>query len=232
LTACREAGVKKLIYTSSASVVFDCQPQIEVDETAPYPATWYAHYPHSKAIAEKMVLEAAKTPLLTCSIRPHLIIGQRDRHLIPRLLDRAKHGRLFRVGNGTNIIDIIFVENAALGHIQAAEALQNSASPVNGNSYFLSQGEPVNCWDWINEVLTMKGLPNVKRSISMSAAWHLGTVLEGWYKLFRLQGEPVMTRFLAAQLAQTHYLNIAKAKRDFGYTPQLSMDEGMNRLAR
>jgi nucleoside-diphosphate-sugar epimerase len=128
------------------------------------------------------------------------------------------------------LIDIIFVENAALGHIQAAEALTGKESPVNGNAYFLSQGEPVNCWNWINEVLAMKGLPMVKRSISLSAAWTLGTMLEGWYKCCRFQGEPVMTRFLAAQLAQTHYLNIAKARRDFGYTPSLSMTEGMKRL--
>jgi nucleoside-diphosphate-sugar epimerase len=150
--------------------------------------------------------------------------------LIPRLLQRAKSGRLFRVGDGSNLIDIIFVENAALGHIQAAESLSNKESPVNGNAYFLSQGEPVNCWDWINEVLVMKGLPKVKRSISFSAAWALGWALEGLYKCCRLRGEPVMTRFLAAQLAVTHYLNISKAKRDFGYAPMISMEEGMRRL--
>jgi nucleoside-diphosphate-sugar epimerase len=231
LDACKAAGVRKLIYTSSASVTFDCKPQHGADETTPYPDRWFAHYPHSKAIAEKMILDAASDSLLTCSLRPHLIIGQRDRHLIPRLLARAKAGRLFRVGDGTNLIDIIFVENAALGHIQAAEALTSKESPVNGNAYFLSQGEPVNCWEWIDEVLVMKGLPKVKRSISFSAAWTLGWALEGVYKYCRLRGEPVMTRFLAAQLAVTHYLSIAKARRDFGYEPMVSMEEGMRRLA-
>ena len=241
LDACKAAGVRKLIYTSSASVTFECKPQYGIDETAPYPDRWFAHYPHSKAIAEKMILDAAKIDgnresavaspeLLTCSIRPHLIIGSRDRHLIPRLVQRARSGRLFRVGDGTNLIDIIFIENAALGHILAAEALTDKESPVNGNAYFLSQGEPVNCWDWINEVLAMKGLPKVKRSISFSAAWMFGWTLENLYKYCRLQGEPVMTRFLAAQLAHTHYLNIAKARRDFGYVPMVSMAEGMKRL--
>jgi len=231
LDACKSAGVRKLIYTSSASVTFDCKPQHGGDETAPYPDRWYAHYPHSKALAEKLTLDAASDSLLTCSLRPHLIIGQRDRHLIPRLLQRAKSGRLFRVGNGANLIDIIFVENAAIGHIQAAEALTDKNSPVNGNAYFLTQGEPVNCWDWIDEVLAMHGLPKVKRSVPYSVAWTLGWMLEGIYKHCRLQGEPVMTRFLAAQLAVTHYLNIAKAKRDFGYEPVISMAEGMKRLA-
>jgi nucleoside-diphosphate-sugar epimerase len=231
LDACRTTGVRKLIYTSSASVTFDCKPQHGVDETIPYPDRWLAHYPHSKAFAERFVLGSAADSLLTCSIRPHLIIGKRDRHLIPRLLQRAQSGRLFRVGDGTNLIDIIFVENAAFGHIQAAEALTSKESPVNGSAYFLSQGEPVNCWDWINEVLTMKGLPKVTRSISYTAAWTLGLFLEGVYKCCRLPGEPVMTRFLAAQLAVTHYLNIDKARRDFGFAPVISMAEGMKRLA-
>ena len=257
LDACKATGVRKLIYTSSASVTFDCKPQHGADETTPYPDRWFAHYPHSKMIAEKMILDASgkdgrrqtadsnrepdgsrepatvspESPeLLTCALRPHLIIGKRDRHLIPRLLDRAKAGRLFRVGDGTNLIDIIFIENAALGHIQAAEALTDKSSPVNGNAYFLSQGEPVNCWEWIDEVLAMKGLPKVKRSISFSAAWMLGWTLENIYKYCRLQGEPVMTRFLAAQLAVTHYLSIAKARRDFGYAPVVSMAEGMRHL--
>jgi nucleoside-diphosphate-sugar epimerase len=226
--------VRKLIYTSSASVSFDCKEQINIDETAPFPRKFFAHYPHSKAAAEKMVLDESNIggSLLTCSIRPHLIIGKHDRHLIPRLFARAESGRLFRVGNGTNMIDIVFVENAALGHILAANALTDAKSPVNGQAYFLSQGEPVNCWDWINEVLAMKGLPKVKRSISFSAAWQVGTCLEAWYKIFRLNGEPVMTRFLAAQLALSHYLNIDKAKRDFGYQPQMSMSEGMALLAK
>jgi nucleoside-diphosphate-sugar epimerase len=237
MDACFENGVRRLIYTSSASVTFDCQPQKGVDESAPYPDRWFAHYPHSKAIAEKMILDSVSAsrqtsgvPLLTCALRPHLIIGHRDRHLFPRLFARAKRGRLFRVGDGSNLIDIIFVENAALAHIQAAEALTDVSSPVNGHAYYISQGKPVNCWNWINEILTIKGLPKVQRSISLKTAWQFGLVLEGWYKLFCLSGEPLMTRFLAAQLAQTHYLNISNAKKDFGYEPKLSYEDGMELL--
>ncbi|MDR0609013.1 MAG: NAD-dependent epimerase/dehydratase family protein [Planctomycetaceae bacterium] len=237
IDACRENGVRRLIYTSSASVTFNGQPQHGVDESAPYPDYWLAHYPHSKAVAEKMILDAVLSnhqtsdiPFLTCVLRPHLIIGHRDRHLFPRLFSRAEQGRLFRVGDGSNLIDIIFVENAALAHLQAANALTDSASPVNGNVYYISQGKPVNCWNWIDEILTIKRLPKVQRSISLKTAWRLGWVFESWYKLFRLSGEPLMTRFLAAQLAQTHYLNISKAKKDFGYEPKLSYEEGMELL--
>jgi nucleoside-diphosphate-sugar epimerase len=232
IDACIVNNVRRLIYTSSASVTFDCKSQPAADELLPYPKHWMAHYPRSKAMAEKLVLDlASKTSgMLTCSIRPHLIIGAKDRHLIPRLLDRARRGKLFRVGNGTNLVDIVFVENAAVGHIQAADALNNESSPVNGNSYFISQGEPVNCWNWIDEVLEICGLPKVSKSISFNKAWILGAILETWYKLLRLTGEPLMTRFLAAQLAQTHYLNIAKAKKDFNYSPIISMAEGMDKL--
>ncbi|MGL4593506.1 MAG: NAD-dependent epimerase/dehydratase family protein [Thermoguttaceae bacterium] len=244
--ACQSSGVRKLIYTSSASVTFDCRSQENVDETLPYPSHWLAFYPKSKAIAEQIVLNASKESpkcaselknnlvvkksLLTCSLRPHLIIGDRDRHLFPRLFKRAERNRLYRVGDGKNLIDIIFVENAAIGHIQAAEALTDSTSPVNGNAYFLSQGEPVNCWDWIDEVLSIKGFPKVSRSISFESAWYFGGCLEAIYKMFGLRGEPWMTRFLAAQLAKTHYLNIDKARRDFGYSPEFSLQEGMDRL--
>lgn len=233
IDACIVNNVRRLIYTSSASVTFDCKSQPAADEKLPYPQKWLAHYPRSKAIAEKLALDLASKSsagLLTCSIRPHLIIGEKDRHLIPRLLDRARRGKLFRVGDGTNLVDIIFVENAAAGHIQAADALKDENSPVNGNSYFISQGEPVNCWNWIDEVLEACGLPKVSKSISFNKAWILGSILETWYKLLRLTGEPLMTRFLAAQLAQTHYLNIAKAKRDFNYKPIISMAEGMEKL--
>ena len=95
-------------------------------------------------------------------LRPHLIWGPRDRHLIPRLLARARSGRLRRVGDGTNLIDMVYVENAAAAHLQAADAL-SAGSPVAGRAYFISQGEPVNCWDWIDEILALAGLPPVRQ---------------------------------------------------------------------
>lgn len=230
INACLKHAVKKLIYTSSPSVTFDGTEQFGIDETAPYPKTWYSHYPHSKALAEKMVLDTnGRKGLLTCSLRPHLIWGPGDRQLIPRLLERARSGKLCRVGDGTNLVDMIYVDNAAEAHIMAADALE-SGSSVAGSAYFLTQGKPVNCWDWINEILGFAGLPKVKRSISLKKAMFYGKILEDFYSVFRLEGEPTMTRFLATQLAQTHWFNISKAQRDFGYTPTISTEEGMNRL--
>ena len=197
----------------------------------PYPDRWLCHYPHTKALAEQQVLAANGVDgLLTCALRPHLIWGPRDRHLIPRLWDRARSGQLRRVGDGTNRVDMIYVENAAAAHCQAADALE-PGSPVAGRAYFLSQGEPVNCWGWINELLAVGGLPPLKKSISFRAAWRVGGMLELAYRLLRLRSEPRMTRFLAAQLAKDHFFDIRRAERDFGYRAEVSTEEGMRRLA-
>ena len=230
INACLQHEVKKLVFTSSPSVTFDGTEQHGVDETVPYPKTWYSHYPHSKALAEKMVLDSnGRKGLLTCSLRPHLIWGPHDRQLIPRLLERARSGKLYRVGDGTNLVDMIYVDNAAEAHLMAVDALE-SGSPVAGSAYFLTQGEPVNCWDWINEILGFAGLPKVKRSISLKKAMFYGAAFEKIYSVLRWKGEPTMTRFLATQLAQTHWFDISKAKRDFGYSPTISTEEGMRRL--
>ena len=227
---CLEHRVPRLVFTSSPSVTFEGTDQCGVDESAPYPQRWLCHYPHTKALAEQHVLQHnGRDGLLTCALRPHLIWGPRDRHLIPRLLTRARSGRLRRVGDGTNLVDMIYVENAATAHLQAADALR-ADSPAAGRAYFLSQGEPVNCWQWIDEILALAALPPVGKSISLSAAWKVGATFEFIYRLLRLKSEPPMSRFLAAQLATSHYFNITRAKEDFGYAPKISTAEGMQRL--
>ena len=229
IQGCLQHRVPRLVYTSSPSVTFDGTSQEGVDETVPYPSHWLCHYQHTKALAEKAVLGANRDELLTCALRPHLIWGPRDAHLIPRLIARARAGSLRRVGNGTNRVDMVYVENAAAAHLQAADALL-AGSPVAGRAYFISQGEAVNCWDWIDEILALVGLPPVKRSISLASAWRVGAVLEGVYRLLGRTSEPRMTRFLAAQLGTSHYFNISRARDDFGYLPQVSTAEGMRRL--
>jgi nucleoside-diphosphate-sugar epimerase len=229
ISGCLKHSVARLVYTGSPSVTFDGSPQCGVDESAPYPDKWLAHYPHTKALAEQLVLRANGTQLATCSLRPHLIWGPRDRHLIPKLLDRARRGRLVRVGDGANLIDTVYVENAAEAHLLAADVLK-PGSPAAGRAYFISQGEPVSCWEWINELLQLAGLPPVSKSVSFSAAWRLGWLCERIWTLLRKQSDPPMTRFLAAQLAHSHYFDISAARRDLGYTPRVSMQEGMRRL--
>jgi 2-alkyl-3-oxoalkanoate reductase len=237
LVACRKNGVSRVVYTSSPSVVFSGGDQAGVNESAPYDFEWMwanrAWYSLSKARAEQAVLAANSDRLKTSAMRPHLIWGPRDSHLIPRLIERARLGRLRRVGDGTNLVDITYVENAVEAHLLAADALERAgaSSPPAGRAYFISQGEPLNCWQWIDEILALVDLPPVKKAMSSQTAWRVGRVCEGTYRLLGLSGEPPMTRFLAAQLATSHWFDIGAARRDLGYSPRVSTAEGMQRLA-
>jgi nucleoside-diphosphate-sugar epimerase len=227
---CLASGAGRLIYTSSPSVAFNGRDQCGIDESVPYARRWLCCYARSKALGEQIVLAAnGRSGLRTCALRPHLIWGPRDRHVIPTIIDAARHGRLRRIGDGTNRIDTVYVENAAAAHLAAADALVPD-SPVPGQAYFISQGEPVNCWAWIDELLALAGLPPVRKSVPRPLAYAFGAMWEAIYATFRLRGDPPMTRFLALQFATSHYFDIARAKRDFGYEPTISTAEGMRRL--
>lgn len=229
IEACGCVGVARLIYTSSPSVVFGEDDLCGVDESTPYPTRYLAHYPETKAAAEKLVLAANNPTLATVALRPHLIWGPGDPHLIPRIIARARAGRLRRVGDGKNLADIIYVDNAAGGHVQAADELAGGGACA-GRAYFLSQGEPVCLWSWLNDLLEAVGAPRVTRSISYPSARRLGSILETAYWLVGRTAEPPMTRFLAAQMAKSHYFDISAARRDFGFAPQISTEEGVRRL--
>jgi len=161
----------------------------------------------------------------------HLVWGPGDRHLIPRVVERAKARQLYIVGDGSNRVDITYVENAAAAHILAADHLK-PGSPVAGQAYFVSQGEPVVLWDFINQLLEKLEIPKITKAVSYRAAWAIGAILELLYGVLPLRGEPRMTRFLAAQLARSHYFDITKARRDLGYSPRVSTAEGLERLVR
>ncbi len=231
LEACRRDRVARLVYTSSPSVIYDGADHINVDESHPYPSHYLCYYPQTKALAEREVLAAnGNDGLATVALRPHLIWGPRDNHLVPRLIARARSGRLRRVGGGNNVISMSYVENVAAAHLQAADALHPGAPPA-GNAYFINEAQPVNLWRWIDELLALAGLPPVHKSISSRAAYAVGATLEAIYKVLRISAEPPMTRFLAQQLSGSHSYQIGRAQRDFGYKPLVTVEEGMRRLA-
>ena len=233
LAACRDLGVKRLLYTSTPSVVFNRQPLSGVDESQPYGRDWLCHYPHTKMLAEREVLAANDprgTGMRTIALRPHLIWGVGDNHLIPRVIDRARKGRLRMVGDGSNRVDIIHVENAASAQVLAQGALERDS--CCGRAFFLSQGEPVLLWDWMNDLLRRVGINPVEKRISFKAAYRLGGVMEGIWSVLRLGGEPPMTRFVATELAKDHYFDISAAKKDLGYKPVVSTEAGLEELAK
>ena len=229
IDACRQFGIKRLVYTSSPSVVFDGSDMEGVDESIPYPEHFEAFYPQTKAEAEQLVMKANDQNLATVALRPHLIWGPQDNHLVPRILERGAKGALRKLGTRECLADTIYIDNAALAHLQAADHLDID-SVVAGKAYFLSQGEPLPIWDVVNRILDAGGLPPVTRTISPALAYKIGSILEKVYGLLNLKGEPRMTRFVAKELSTSHWFDLSAAKNDFGYQPEVSFDEGIERL--
>ncbi len=229
LEACRINGIRKLVYTSSPSVVFDGNHQEGADESLPYPSRYKASYPETKALAEQMVLSSNGPSLATVALRPHLIWGPGDNHLVPRILARGKSGRLRRIGNRPCLVDTVYLDNAAQAHLQVADCLE-PGSRVAGKAYFISNGEPIELWDMVNRILAAGGVKPVTEVISPATAYSIGTVCEWIWGLFKLSGEPPMTRFVAEELSTAHWFNIEAARRDFGYQPLIDIEEGMRRL--
>jgi nucleoside-diphosphate-sugar epimerase len=226
LEACLAAGVQKLVYTSSPSVVFGGHDAFGVSESEPYPETFLNYYSETKAAAEQLVLGAHRRgELEVVALRPHLIWGPGDPHLLPRVLEAAAKGRLRRVGDGSNRVDTTYVDNAAWAHWLAAQKLPS----VGGHAYFISDNHPVRLWDFINEVLQRLGRPPVEGSLSLPIARTVGSVLEWVYRTLRLSGEPPITRFSACQLGMSHYFDISAAERDLGYAPLVDYATGLER---
>lgn len=229
IQACREHGVQRLVYTSSPSVVFDGSDMEGVDESVPYPNHFHAYYPQTKALAEKLVLAANDQELATVALRPHLIWGPGDNHLVPRILERGAKGALRKIGTRECLVDTIYIDNAAEAHLQAAEKL-DIGSEVAGKAYFLSNNEPLPLWDVVNRILAAGNVPPVSKTISPRLAYAIGAVLENIYRIFRLSGEPRLTRFVARELSTAHWFDLSNSQNDFGYHPKVSIDEGMRRL--
>jgi len=229
LGACFANGVAALVQTSTPSVVFDRGDLQGVDESTPYARRFLCYYASSKAVAEQMVLAADSAVLRTCAIRPHLVWGPGDPHLIPRLLEKGERRQLRIIGSGRNLVDISYVDNVAEAHILAAENLHSSAT-AGGNAYFISQGAPVILWDWINALFNRLGLAPVRKKMSFNTAYALGSLLEGVHMWFGMEQEPQMTRFLAEQLARSHWFSIDRARRDLGYSPRVATAAGLDRL--
>lgn len=227
--ACLKNDIGVLVHTSTPSVVFADSDLAGVDESTPYAKHFLCHYAASKALAEQRVLATSGKGLKTAALRPHLVWGPGDPNLIPRLVDRGRQGLLKQVGGGRNLVDIAYIDNVVDAHLLAAANLATTAT-AGGKAYFISQGEPVNLWKWINGLFAELGIPPVSKQVSFGKAYLAGTIMELVYRALALRREPMMTRFLALQLAKSHWFSIAAARRDLGYEPKISTAEGMRRL--
>ncbi len=229
LQAARDAGVGRFIYTSTPSVI-GYERDAEGIAEAPYPERWESLYGETKAKAEQLVLAANSQTLRTVALRPHLVFGPRDNHLLPRVVARARSGRLVQVGDGLNRVDMTDVDNAAWAHLDAANALASAPNACAGRAYFISNGEPVLLWPWTQQLLDRLGAPRVTRTLTLSTALAIGGAMEKAWTWLPLPGEPPMTRFLASALARHHWYDLGPAQRDLGYHVRVSMEAGLDRV--
>ena len=227
--ACRQAGVAHLVYTSTPSVVFDGRDLLHADESAAYAGKPLCAYAQTKIAAEQAVLAANGKDLQTCALRPHLVWGPGDRHLVPRLLERGRAGSLKIVGNGTNKVDIAYIDNVVHAHILAGENLSRSGSAA-GQAFFIGQDEPVCLWTWINDLFARMRIAPVRKQVPFALAYGAGLLLERMYAALKMPGEPPMTRFVAQQLARSHWFSHEQARQVLGYAPLVSVEQGLERL--
>ena len=251
IQACQELAITRLVYTSTPSVTFAGVDEEGIDESTPYADKFLNFYGESKALAEQLVLAASNSSkqggnqtsaqkasqnvhhenvLKTVALRPHLIWGPNDPHLVPRVLERARAGKLKLVGKADKLVDTIFVDNAAYAHILAAVALNKPKASCIGKAYFISNDQPITMAAMLNNILHCVDLPPVKKRVPSAVAYAAGATLEWFYKVLNIKQEPIMTRFVARQLSTSHYFDISAAKKDLGYTPLISIAEGMKQL--
>lgn len=234
INACLNHHVKYLIYTSSPSVVFDGKPLVNVSEKIGYgDSSKMCPYAKTKMLAEKMVLKAnSQQGLKTIALRPHLIWGPGDNHLIPTIIKAAQQHHLCQVGSGENWVDVSYVTNVAQAHLLALKELSKDGTAVSGKAYFISQGDPVQLWPWLKQLFIKLNIPQPLLKMPFLVAYLLGGLFEVIYKVLFIKKQPPMTRFVAKELSQDHYFDISAAKMDLHYVPQISNEEGVEQLVR
>ena len=228
IKACRQNAIPILVHTSSPSIVHSGGDIGGADESLPIADNITAPYPASKAEAERLVIGANSAELKTTALRPHLIWGPGDPHILPRLVSKVRRGSLALPGPD-KLVDTIFVENAALAHVKALEELAGTGRCA-GKAYFVTNDEPLPQGEIIRRLLAAIGIEVKIRAVPVVLAKTAGAICEMTWSIFGLKSEPPVTRFSVAQLATAHWFDTRAAKRDFDYVPAISIEEGLKRL--
>ena len=234
LKAAQEREVKRFVYISTASAVYEGRDIENGNEALPYSSISQAPYSDSKIAAEKHVLNAnGENGILTCAIRPHVVFGPGDQRFLPAVLRKAYGGKLkYGVGKGDKLSDFTYISNL-VDAIVSAEKRLSSVSPVAGNAYFVTNGEPMEFFAFINLLLEKLELPLVKRRIPYALAYFTAAMAEAWDALqgVGIKAENGLSRFTIRYLCTHHYFSIEKAKRDLDYCPRISLREGIRLTA-
>lgn len=230
VNGCKKLGIKKLIYTSSASVVFQGQSIENGSADLPYPRKGQNAYARTKAQGEKLVLQGNSDTLMTLALRPHIIWGPGDQHLVPRLLKNAKSGKLRIIGSGKNKVDTVYIDNLIDAHVLALEALDHQPA-CRGKAYFITNNEPVHLWELINRILEIHQMPVLKKKISYPIALTLARLSSSFYRIFLPKKEPLLQPYLVHELALSHWFDGSESHRDLGYSPRINMDQALQLFA-
>ncbi|XP_059636403.1 uncharacterized protein LOC132278593 [Cornus florida] len=250
LDACLEHGIKRLVYVSTYNVVFGGKEIINGNETLPYfPLDDHVDpYGRSKSIAEQLVLKNNGRPfkkkngkcLYTCAVRPAAIYGPGEERHLPRIIYLAKLGLMpFKIGEANVRNDWVYVDNLVLALILASMGLLddipgNKGHPIAaGQPYFISDGSPVNSFEFIRPLLRSLEYDLPKASLAVPHALFLGrifwavyTVLYPWLSRWWLP-QPLILPAEVYKVGVTHYFSFLKAKEELGYVPMVSPREGM-----
>lgn len=220
LKAAKANKIKKFIFISSPSVYFRFKHQLELKESdsLPKPVNSYAY---SKREAEKLV-QSSKIPYII--LRPRALIGRGDKVIMPRILRAHREGRLMRMGDETNRVDITPVSNVVDAIILALDADKKAVNQI----YNISNGKPELLWPVLDKLLSQLQLPRPTKQISLKLVLVVAKLMELHAKWINGYREPALTVYGVGTLTMSFGMDISKAKKLLGYHPNQSVQEALN----
>lgn len=221
LAACEEAGVRRFVHCGTEAALMAGEPLAGIDETAPLRPDSRAPYPATKAKAELAAKAANREGFETVAVRPRFVWGKGDTTLLPEMIATVEAGKWAWVGGGQNVTDTAHVDNVVEGLVLGAE----KGRP--GESYFITDDEPVVFRDFVTAMLETQGVTPPTRSLPAWTAAPMARLCEAAWKLLPLSGEPPMTTFRSWLLTQECTLDIAKARTELGYKPLVTHEQGL-----
>lgn len=233
IEACKQCRVPKLIYLSSASVVFDGTHMRNVDESQPYPARYLDYYSQTKAEAERLVLNANSDTMLTCALRPSSVFGEGDPLYVPRLIDAGRQSKSrYIIGNGKTKWEFTYVGNVASACINAADKL-TVGSPVAGQAYFITNDETTILWEHMALMLGSLGYDTPRIRIPFLLCYILASIIDFVLlvisPIYKPSRPPTFNKHRVMLLTTDRSISCEKAKLQLGYTVPVSMAEANRR---
>ena len=224
VVAARGAGVPRLVHVSTEAVLADGRPIVSADEGVPLAGRPAGEYPRTKGLAERLVLGSDAPGFTTVAVRPRLIWGPGDTVVLPGVIAAAEAGRWSWVAGGHYLTSTCHVRNVCEGIVRAAE------HGAGGSAYFLTDGEPVELREFLTRSAAAHGVRLPDRSMPYAVARALATGLDATWRALPLPGAPPLSRTAFALLLHEVTVDDSRARRELGYLPVISREEGLAAL--